>query len=343
MTANPNYLRNIELDAQKIRNKDLHRLADVIELSCLKNPDQEITIAEALDEQLGGNEGVGGIVQTDPPADEDAEEGRVEEDLEDDIGAPAARNDRRANLLRDIQENIQARAQLFGDNYPFLIEDDSIQIKPNPTENHKLYIFMLFAANLCFFPKPDAYKLTADFEIAAAFALKRFFPSWIIKIFGTADSEHMHSYTGTPKQKIVNFARDLKLKLGIEEEELDRMHTPNGDAGLDVVAWHPFDDGAGHMPVFLAQVGCTANEDQMFEKQYSVDTRLWSARLRGLAAIGCMVTPQCYRDSHNSWPCFTRVQSVFIDRARVLSLLTAAEDFQFDYLQTHQVVESTVS
>ena len=236
-----------------------------------------------------------------------------------------------------------ARNDLFGDSYPFANDDGFIKLKENPSTQHKLYAFMLLSSHLSFLPRTDVCKFTADFEIAAAFALKRFFPNWTLKVVGTAHCAHLQSYAGTPRRKLENFAQDLGLKLLIEEEELQRYQTPNGDAGLDVVAWHPFNDGAPHMPVFLAQVGCTDDESQMFIKPYSASPQRWGNKLRGLSAIGCMVTPQCYRNARNSWPCFTDVNSVFIDRARVLSLLTAAEDFQFNYLQTHLAVESTVS
>lgn len=330
--ATSNYLTPIEVNASKVRQKDLHLLADIVELACLKSIDHETTLEEALDEQLGDNEGIGGIVETEPNPDEESVD-----------FAPAVRNDRQATRLRDIQAHLLARNNLFGDSYPFANDDGFIKLKENPSTQHKLYAFMLLSSHLCFLPRTDVSKFTADFEIAAAFALKRFFPNWTLKVVGTAHCAHLQGYTGTPRRKLETFAQDLGLKLLIEEEELQRYQTPNGDAGLDVVAWHPFNDGAPHMPVFLAQVGCTDDESQMFIKPYSASPQRWGNKLHGLAAIGCMVTPQCYRNARNSWPCFTDVSSVFIDRARVLSLLTAAEDFQFDYLQTHQVVESTVS
>lgn len=327
-----NYLHPINLDASKLRKKDLHHFADIVELTCLKSIDHETTLEEALDEQLGENEGIGGIVEAEPIPDDEAAD-----------SDPAMVNDRHETRMRDILAHLLARQTLFGDAYPFDIDDGFVKLKEEPSKEHKLYAFMLLSSHLCFLPRTDVCKFTSDFEVAAAFALRRFFPNWTLKIVGTAHCAHLQVYAGTPRRKIETFAQDLGLELLIHEEELQRYQTPNGDAGLDVVAWHPFNDGAPHMPVFLAQVGCTDDESQMFSKQYSAYPQRWGHKLRGLAAIGCMVTPQCYRNALNSWPCFTEVDSVFIDRARVLSLLTAAEDFQFDYLQTHQVVESTVS
>lgn len=332
VNATYNYLDPIELNASKIAKRDLHLLADIVELACLKNIDHEMTLEEALDEQLGENEGIGGIVEHEP----------ILEDEFADLD-PAVMNDHRATRRRDIQAHLLARQTLFGEDYPFTLDNEFIKLKENPNLQHKLYAFMLICTHLRFLPRPDVCKFTTDFEVAAAFALKRFFPNWTLKIFGTANCEHLQGYTGTPRQKIETFAQELDLELLFKEKELQELQTPGGDAGLDVVAWHPFNDGAPHMPVFLAQVGCTADKSKMFSKQYTAHPSRWKNKLHGLAAIGCMVTPQCYRDALNSWPCFTEVDSVFIDRARVLSLLTAAEDFQFDYLQTHEAVESTVS
>lgn len=330
-TTTSNYLNPIELNASKIRQKDLHLLADMVELACLQSIDHETTLEEALDEQFGENDGIGGIVEAEPlPPEDDAD------------SVPAMRNDRQATRLRDIQDHLLARNNLFGNSYPFVNSNGFVTLKENPSMQHKLYVFMLLSSHLCFLPRADAYKFTADFEIAAAFALKQLFPNWTLKLFGTAHCEHLQAYTGTPRKKLEAFAQDLGLKLLIEEEELQRHQTPNGDAGLDVVAWHSFDDGAPHMPVFLAQIGCTADESQMFGKQYSAYPCRWKSKLRGLAAVGCMVTPQCYRNAHNSWPVFTDVDSIFLDRARILDLLTATRDFRFDYLQMHQAVESIV-
>ena len=103
--ATSNYLSPIELNASKVRQKDLHLLADIVELACLKSIDHETTLEEALDEQFGENEGIGGIVETEPsPVEEGAD------------SAPAMRNDRQDTRLRDIQAHLLARNNLFGDN-----------------------------------------------------------------------------------------------------------------------------------------------------------------------------------------------------------------------------------
>ena len=333
-TTTSNYLANIFLDASKIRNKDKHLLADIVELSCLQSPDHQIPLDEALDEQLGGNESIGGIVDIDSSSDE------YDIFSENEIKSTVTKNDRLAFLLREIQNHLDARTKLFKDDYPFILEDNFISLKEEHTQQHKFYVFMLLSSNLCFLERSERLKFTEDFEITAAVALKEFFPHWKLKIFGTSNYTFLDKFCGTPREKMEKFAKDVGLRLTMDEEELKRYETPNGDAGIDVVAWYPFNDCAAHMPVFLAQVGCTADESSMFNKQFSVHPSLWKDRFRGLTALCCMITPQCYRDTNNTWPCFTSVQSVFIDRSRVLNLLSSNVNFQLDLLQTYSAVES---
>jgi hypothetical protein len=325
------FLHGIELDAAKIRQKDSYRLADVIELTCLQNSDYQVSFDEGLDEWLGGNEGLGGIYDdnTHPPS-------------TDSLDA-AENTDRKALVVNDVQRHLQGRLSLFQDMYPFIFEDEYMKLKKNISLSHKIYIFILLAANLAFFKHADRYRLATDFEILAAFSLKQIFPYWHLKLFGTARCPSLDAYAGTPREKIEAFAGEIGLRLLIEEEELQRMQTPGGDAGLDIAAWYPFDDGASHMPVFLAQVGCTADENTMFIKQYTVHPDRWMTKLRGLTAIGCMVTPQCYRNSRNSWPNFTDVRGIFIDRFRILRLLANDAGSCWDSLETRSAVESIFS
>jgi len=322
-----NYLDTIQLDSAKLRRIDMHRHADLVELNCLQSPDREIPLEDSLDEQLGGDEGVGGIYQHDSQSDL-TELNQAE------------KKDHITLLHTDVQNHLNARVQLFGDSYPFEIERGYIRLKAAHDMKRKTYVFLLLAANVCYLSREDIQQFTKDFEITAAFALREFFPHWTCRIFGTASCENLEGYEGTPRKKIETFAQDVGLPLLIEEEELRRIESSSGDAGLDVVAWYPFNDEAPHTPVFLAQVGCTKDEKAMFSKQYSAYPSRWERKLRGLSAIGCMVTPQCYRNARNEWPSPSDVNSVFVDRARVLRLLAQSADFRLESLKTYSMIES---
>jgi hypothetical protein len=332
----PSFLHNVGLFSSGIRNKDPHLLADLLEIACLQDADGDISLNEGLDELLGENEGLGGIGEDDSLADDVHALPFADAPDRNDLD----RNDRKTNRIGDVGEHLRARAELFHDMYPFLSLPGRISLKAQPVTAHKLYVFMLLAANLRYFARTDRAMLTADFEILAALSLREIFPCWSLRLFGTARCDTLESYTGSPRAKLEAFAQNLGLRLLMEEDELRRLETPGGDAGLDVVAWHPFDDNAAHMPVLLAQVGCTADEQKMFEKQYASSPDRWKNKLRGLAAFGCMVTPQCYRNADNSWPCFTDVHSIFLDRFRVLRLLQANSDTYFSQLSSHAQVES---
>ncbi|MDR3361273.1 MAG: hypothetical protein LBO64_00220 [Desulfovibrio sp.] len=327
---NSSLLQDAELDASKIRKKDKYRLADVIELTCLQNADHAISVSEGLDEQLGDGEALGGIYL---PEEEDGDHANSALDA-------AEQADGRNLFQEDMQSHMLARSSLFGDMYPFFINENFVSLKETPSASHKIYVFMLLASNLAFWDRAYRQLLAADFEILAAFSIRQIFPRWRLKLFGTARCAHLDAYTGSPREKIEAFAADTGLRLLVQGEELQRRGTSGGDAGIDVAAWHPFDDGAAHMPVLLAQVGCTADEQTMLEKQYSTNMRRWASKLHGLMHLGCMITPQCYRDTQNSWPCFTDVQSVFLDRFRVLRLLAEQAEGCYALLQCRDAVES---
>ena len=73
-----NYLARYEITASKIRRKDIYHKADVVELICLQNDDKQIPIDEALDEQMGGDESIGGIVNIDEGATDNVDEGATD-------------------------------------------------------------------------------------------------------------------------------------------------------------------------------------------------------------------------------------------------------------------------
>ena len=330
MSSASNYLTQYEISASDIRKKDIYHKADVVELICLQNDDKEIPIDEALDEQMGGEEGIGGIFNID------------EEDTDDtDTEGAAERYDAASLELTDISEHLRSRSELFGDYYPFSCAGNLISLKETTTDQHKLYTFLLMASHLRFWPRPDRSLFTKDFEVLSACTLKHLVPTWIIKIMGTAQHNDFPGYTGSRRNKLEALAQELGLRLMMDEDELLHFDAPGGDGQLDVVAWYACRDGAANMPVILGQAGCTENEDTMISKQ--IDAQTWGKRLRGLDAIPCFFSPQHYRLSNNAWVDSTQVHGIFLDRFRIMSLLFNNDDFQISDFPSMKKIDTIFS
>lgn len=324
-----NYLTQCEIRASEIRKKDIYHKADAVELICLQNDDKQIPIDEALDEQMGGDESIGGIVDID------------EEDTDDmDTEDAAERHDAASLKLVDISEHIRSRSELFGDSYPFVHDGNLISLKETITAQHRLYTFLLMASHLRFL-KSDKNLFTKDFEVLSAHALKHLVPTWTIKIMGTAQRKDFPGYTGSRRKKLEAFAHDLGLRLTMDEDELRHFDAPGGDGKLDVVAWYGCPDGAANMPVILGQAGCTENEDIMISKQ--IDAQTWGKRLRGLSPIPCFFTPQHYRLSSKAWVDYSQVHGIFLDRFRILDILFHDGNFQISGFPSMEKVDSIFS
>lgn len=317
-------LRNREF-TPKISRRDVYKLADVVEWKCLQDADHEISISEGLDECLGGKQAIGGLYEYD---DQDAEL------------IPTDESNHTDSILFQVKDSLSSRGTLFGDSYPFLLKGSLLSVKENITDSMKLYIFLLIASHLDFLERDQRKKLTDDFEVASFLAVKNLIPNWTIKTFGTAPSLNYEGYTGSPRRKIESFASDIGLQILMDEQELKRLETPNGDAGLDTVAWFAFDDQATHMPVILVQAGCTSDESKMFEKQHSASIARWAQKLKGLTAIGIMSTPQCYRLSNNEWIRPSEIQNIFLDRARIMHLLSVTSQLDISFLSSINLVNS---
>lgn len=337
MISTSNYLSNFEINASEIRKKDIYLKADIVELVCLQNTDQQIPLDEALDEQMGEDEGIGGIVNVDEGNLENQE---FSEELPDraQSSSSAERIDSLFSAITDISEHIRSRSRLFGEYYPFSYENNIITRKQDITKHHKLYILLLIASHLRFWPREDRNLFANDFEILSTYAMKNLFPAWTIKIMGTAQNSSFSTYTGGRKKKLEDFAHDLGLRLIMDERELQHYDAPHGDGQLDVVAWYSFADDASNFPTILGQAGCTESEQEMLSKQINV--QIWSNRLRGLSALACFFTPQHYRVFNYAFVEPSRISGIFLDRYRIMSLLKSDPDFSIDAFSSMQKIET---
>ena len=291
----------------------MHLWADYIELFCLRDKDNQANFEEALDEKWGGREAIGGI---------DFIEGEdlLTQTQSGEILLEPESHDNKELLVSDLCAHLKARESLFGDAYPFIFNNYGLELKKD-NQSYSLYIFFLLAANLNFFQQTARNKLTSDFECLSALALRHTLPqAFEVCIFGTASCSELVTFPGSPRKKIEALSKKLGTRILIPEHELARLDTPNGDAGLDIVAWLPFEDSCCHSFLFLGQAGCTKEEREMFNKQGTVNPERWVRKLANITPLGLLFTPQCYRNANKEWvsttdlvyPCFDRFRLTFL-------------------------------
>ncbi len=308
------------LDSSKVKRRSLYRWADFVELFCLNDPDGEAPLEETLREAWGFETGLASnfaCQEEDDPNETDLERPEYEDKINTEI--------------IDLLKHFQLREQLLGDAYPFTIDpNDLVLIKKPASDSHRLYIYILRAANLAFHTKEDEKALTTGFERIAYHVLEELMPpSAKVALFGTAGHNEYKCYPGNKYTKLCAFADEMGTRLDRENiNEHTYAAQDTGDDGLDVAAWYPFNDKATHFPLFLAQAGCTASEKGMLDKQFEVDAHSWGQRIRQIWPLSMMVTPQCYRQANGRWEQPAKIVTVFIDRIRIMILLrTKAGEF----------------
>lgn len=292
----------------------LHLWADWVELVCLEHLDHEISCEDVISEHLG-EKGLAGDLLPQEDSDNELKTVPLAGDL-----TTAERGDVVAAYLNDLSKYLEIRAALLKNDYPFEIESGGyIELKDELRSNHILYIYFLFSANLRLVSDSGSVELSRDFERISAYALRAMLPNnSSIKSFGTVQHPEFERFGGNKKKKLEDLAREihaLAFTDGLSPHD-------TGDAGIDTVAWFPFEDQAPFMPTYFAQSGCTADEEEMIAKQREVLPLELSGWFKYIWSINIMFTPSCWRNSSGGWITPQRITSIFIDRIRLMKLLS---------------------
>lgn len=177
-------------------------------------------------------------------------------------------NDNWETRISDWFMILNIRKELFKEFYPFDIDTkNNIILKSNITNNHKLYIFLLLNSNQRYISE-DKNLLTSDFEEVSLIVLKNYLTNNALSYRFGKSMLDFDRYKGKLSTKIDLFAKDLKYKIKYDEDDLDGSN--NGDGGLDLVSWIPFqnDENQNNMQVVLSQC---ATGKEWFKKQYETD------------------------------------------------------------------------
>jgi hypothetical protein len=278
------------VNLDKPRDRDIHTIADFIEIYCLMSPDR-IASREDLRDYIYDN----------------SEKHLSDEDLEDTFSHLIWRN------------------SAFKNSYPFFfIEHDKVLSAPETLDlEHENYVFLLLCANLPFFSNSDRNLLTQAFEKISLEALAGIWPaSGKVKAFGKATTE----YVGSKSERL----RQLAINIGGQPTITESSFRKNdsGDGGIDLAAWIELDDFEGrHVPSLLAQCACSRSEWVKKQTEISYD-RLGPQLAPTHRWIQMIFIPQCFRNNAGKWAYQSEVGStILMDRVRIIRQINAYRFF----------------
>lgn len=211
--------------------------ADYIELRCLIHPDQYFSL-DGAEEALHEAE--------DYQADAEV---RIDTTVNSDLDKLEVR-------WQECEQIISRRATLFGDAYPFVPATHyrGIEVNPDvapPIQNW--YRFLLLSSSLQYVRNHNA--LTGAFERASLVVFQQLTPAGS-EVHGFWPGAH--HYPNDKAGRITKLAQDLRTCPTFPDNAFNQGD--RGDAGIDLVAWHPMGDLRDRMPFALGQCGCSTEE-----------------------------------------------------------------------------------
>jgi len=223
-----------------------YRWCDYIELRCMTHMDRRFSrdnfaeaVGEAHDTPTEYDDEPSAAVE----ADADSEDTNTSTDVEEGLAA-------------NCFDQLRWRALTFGADWPFLIDAHAQEIclKAELSAQHYLYLQLLLSSLLKYCPKTQRKIYTGSFEALSLQVFKILMPLGSeVHAFGAG---HSTRYTGHLFERLQKLAADVRGDLRLTVHDFPRNDA--GDGGLDLVAWHGLHDGRGHIPIALAQCGCTA-------------------------------------------------------------------------------------
>ena len=232
-----------------------YRWCDYIELRCMTHVDHRFSrdaLAEALKEskEVSGDES-------------DIEPGEVVMPDDDDVPSEGAmeleaqQDDRDESFTASCFKHLRWRSTTFGQDWPFVIDEHAreIAIKPTLETSHYFYLHLLLSSLLKYCPHKRRKTYTGKFEEISLTVFRRLMPQGAeVHAFGAA---HSKRYTGHLFERLTKLTADVRGHLLLTRQDFPK--NDSGDGGLDLVAWHDLKDTRNHIPIALAQCGCTAD------------------------------------------------------------------------------------
>ena len=212
-------------------------------------------------------------------------------------------------------EELRFREVTYGDKYPFSFEEGRFMICQSLTEHQLVYLGLLLCSSLRYIENSSTF--SSAFELASLFAMKEYLPQAAeVHTFGV--SSGADRYSGSLENKMNRLSADLNCPVS-SRPNIFRQRD-NGDGGIDIVAWLPFDSDI-NLNKKLLFVGQSASTMDWPQKQGSVD-RLSSYLDVDNTFLNVLFVPYDMRDIERNIQEWTLVTTdILFDRHRLLQLL----------------------
>lgn len=245
------------------------------------------------------------------------------EEIDDDFDeyfTGAEKNERLERQLEDTLTHIDFRSGALESYYPFSVAGESFKVKTNLTSKQRVYKFLLACSRLRSFHSPGiAQRFAKYFTELSKIAMKGLLPSDAeVRIFDANSDDRSTYYTHNLSEALKRLGKELAV--GVNEGECNKAGI-SGDAGLDLVAFINFDDGAKTSYAMLGQ--CGAQETGWPKKTLEAHSMRYRSYYQILFDYpGVMFTPVCYRTSDGEWWDNQSATGILlIDRVRILKLI----------------------
>jgi hypothetical protein len=166
---------------------------------------------------------------------------------------------------------MQRRQQFLGDGYPFLVNDVAVRAKEGVLQSP--YSSLLFMTPDGIARQTVARDTSTEMEVL----FERITERALSRLWGDSGRALRFGWPsdiGRPQSfndAVIWLAEQLGIQPGTGYRPPRRK-----DGGVDVVAWRPFPDGRGGIPLILAQ--CTL-QSEIRSKSTDIDTRVWASWL----------------------------------------------------------------
>lgn len=243
-------------------------------------------------------------------------------------------DDKQESIISSCISEILYRQKKFGDSYPLTVNsvgDFYVKAMEGYSDAQILYIQLLICSSLtcC---KPLLQDLTTEFEKISASALKGFLPQKARVVQFGKNSE----IRGEVKAKIKELA--CCMNADVNEKYIQDLRGSN-EAGVDIVAWIPFDDQNSNQLVFYCQCGCGNDYTKKCGEPSRYNQFLSLNGIKGQIIV--FFPYSLIADSGKIYFLGQLVNdSLLFERKRILEFCDIAECNQFD---TFQKVKSLVS
>ncbi len=286
-----------------------HHWEDWVELCCIANLDGEVDVTSIADRLRE---------ERDTRKEEDSGEDTEADESDDaDWALPTDKHDLR---VKKWFISLSNRSKMLGASYPFELDlaNSKLKLRVKLTKVHRLYVALLMMANLHYFNSSQS-DLTSSFEEIGVIVFRWLMPSHAkVHRFGKG-SFNKGDFKGHIWKKIGELAKNLSCD--VRCKEADFALNDNGEAGLDLVGWVPWQDVAPGRLILLGQCACTP---KWASKQHEAGGDKWGNILDfPTHPMTVLLIPFFLRTSSGSWhsrPDF--LKCLIIDRLRLLQTLT---------------------